>query len=974
MAKAELTPAQRKAVEHFTGPMLVIAGAGSGKTTVLAERVAHLVREREISPGSILALTYTNKAAAQLTRRIANAVNDEAATQVQSCTFHSLCTKILERHGAPLVPIEEMDLKVYLRLRWEEMPRRLFVRAADPGEFIKDLLVFISRCQDELVKEKDFRDYVGRLERDASLPLPRVASSQNMAQLSREQVIARCREIADVYEWLRDHLRPQSWGTFGDLVVNSVQLLESHPELLAREQEKVRFILVDEFQDSNFAQVRLLQLLSGAQKNVFAVGDPDQSIYQFRGGNAASFEVFRKIFANTAIVDLDTNYRSLPPILQIGYSVISRNPSAQLVNPAGEAHVRTPLKCGREELARIQSQPLPKCAPQVVPVPDDLTEAALIAARLEQLHGEGAAWSDCAVLYRSHAHREMLVDILAERNIPAEVRGMDLLATPQLRDLCAVLDALQDFGDSTALLRVAALPHFQIDPADLRHALVTSKTDSLAAALPAVRGGEAVLEALRKSRAQVDAANMEARGALELIVRNFALPESQPLQTFRRFVDSWLRKPTTAEKSFTSFCEYFCVYRQFDGGVCENEDKDEPGANTSAKDAVQLMTVHKAKGLEFPHVFVPRVNQAAFPKNYKEALFEFPEALSKSTAEKPRTSKELHEDEERRLFYVAVTRAKDFLWIVTKPRGKSLSRYLKDLSEDPTLKDVITIRPLAEPFVRLSASAAPSTALAEWLSMPPLPGLSSRPLSANSIQRYCECPLKFKIAADLSLPGQPSPQLNFGNAVHEALKAYYDFVLAGKTPMLAAVLSTFDARLDAASFDHEGQRALYRNQGHAQLTTFFEARRAAVQPKVMATEKEFNVEIAGVTVRGRMDRIDDLGGGAVAIEDYKTGRAKNQDHADKSLQLSVYALAAMKMGWRPSRLSLYSLEDDRVVLTERSQKQLAAAEEEIKKVAAGIAAGMFEPNPDYHCNWCEYQAICPAQERPLVQIANAAVN
>lgn len=971
-----ITAEQREAVAHFLGPMLVVAGAGSGKTTVLAQRAARLVREQGVPAEQILLVTYTNKAARQLREKIKAELNDGALAEAVQCgTFHSFCAGVLARHGRQIVPLEELDLRVYLEQRWEELPRKHFVRAADPGEFLDDLLKFISRCQDELVTEADYRAYVERLEKDANLPLPRVAKDPQMERLSREQVISRCHEIADVYGWLRAHLRQKNWGTFGDLVVDAAGLLEVDPRALQSERERTRFLLVDEFQDSNFAQAKLLRLLGGDEGNVFAVGDPDQSIYGFRGANAASFEIFKRLFEGTRMVNLDTNFRSLPEVLQVGYRVIERNPSIEMVDANGDRRGRSPLISGRSERAKKERKDLGKCAPQLWIVPDAETEAALLADELERLHAEGQDWSACGVLYRNHSAREALLSELRARSIPADVRGVDLLETPELRDLCAIIQSIFDFGDSAAILRVCALPQSKIDLTTLRTTLAMRRSQSLAAVLPDIAGGEAVLESLRRARARVSAAGQDARQSFEFLVRKFGLANSIPLQAFRVFVTQWLAKPTTDEKSLEAFADYLALFRKRGGCVVEQDDSDEQEPGPSPMDSVQIMTVHKAKGLEFENVFILRLTQSSFPSNHRPTLFEFPNALSRQPLEEGRDAKQLHAEEERRLFYVAITRAKDALWMFSRSRKDGQLRcFAKELAEDASLRPVLTLRRIDQPRIDIAAHAAPMSLVGEWLAMPARADVRNRPLSASSIQSYDTCPLKFKIENDLNLPGKSSPQLHFGSAIHVALKAFYDSVKAGRTIEREDLLRAFEDRMQSGQFQDDGQRALYLRNGREQLSAFYVSHAEGPMPKVLATEMDFTVEIGGVVVKGRIDRIDDLGNGEVAIEDYKSGRARNEDHAKENLQLSIYALAARQLGMKPKRLSLYSVEDDRTLVTERKEKELLKAEEKVRQVAAAIGAREFAPKAGFHCKWCDYAAICPAQERPLSRIASAAVN
>src|SRR4051812_3777107 len=252
--------------------MLVVAGAGSGKTSVLVQRIAWLIREKGVKPEEILALTYTINAAARMTRGVQQELGREFnASKLRAQTFHGYCADLLKKHSKFFEPLEENDLKVYLNLHIADLPLKVFSKAASPGDFIGDLLTFNDRCQDDLVSAADYNNYVARLEADPSLPLPRVDSSKK--ELSREDVLARCREIAQVYSYVTGLLTKKGWGTFGNMVIEAVKLLEDE-EVLASEHARTKFILVDEFQVTNFGQIELVQKLGGKGANIFAVGDP----------------------------------------------------------------------------------------------------------------------------------------------------------------------------------------------------------------------------------------------------------------------------------------------------------------------------------------------------------------------------------------------------------------------------------------------------------------------------------------------------------------------------------------------------------------------------------------------------------------------------------------------------------------------------------------------------------------------------
>src|SRR5262252_8935928 len=334
---------QREAIEHVDGPMLVVAGAGTGKTSVLTYRIECLVREGYARTDEILALTYTVNSAKEMQERVRKLLGKT----VQATTFHDYCLQLLRRVGKDFGVLDEKDLWIYLRRRIRDLHLEHYIRAANIGQFLNDLLEFVSRCHDELVTPEKYAQYVERLER-GELPVPRVVRSKT--EVDREGVLGRCREIARVFSTMERWLEEENLGTFSHMITRARTLLENDESILAQARREARFILADEFQDANFAQIKILAQLAGAEGNLFAVGDPDQSIYRFRGASSEAFELFHRNFPNASLVVLEKNRRSTTPILRTVFAIIRENPPVFARNSNGKmAYQRAPLLSAREE-------------------------------------------------------------------------------------------------------------------------------------------------------------------------------------------------------------------------------------------------------------------------------------------------------------------------------------------------------------------------------------------------------------------------------------------------------------------------------------------------------------------------------------------------------------------------------------------------------------------------------------------------
>ena len=959
-------PQQKLALEHVSGPVLVIAGAGTGKTTVLTRRIARLIQEGQARPDEILALTYTQNSAAEMARRVQQACPE--AQDLQAYTFHDYCLALLTRNGRGFGILDDIDLNILLRKRIRQLNLEHYTRAAKTGQFLEDLLKFMRRCLDELVTAADYRAYVQKLER-GELKIHRVAKSKDADELTEEESLARCREIARVFETLEGWLTNEGLGTFGHMITRALDLLESDPEVLKKEQARARFILADEFQDVNFAQIRVLALLAGKEANLFAVGDPDQAIYRFRGASSGAFDIFLHQFPGAKVIRLDRNRRSLTPILQSAHAVIDDNPPVFRAALPGVPNQRTPLISVRDAdaaQAGIASRAEPVAIVGAIKDRQLQDLAVTIGRRKRAL---SIPWSSFAVLYRSHYHRDDVVAELAAAGIPFSIDALDVLDTPEVRDALACAGAVVDQADGASLFRVAALPQFAIDPLQL-HAVMrsASRETDLFRLLPDVAGGPAAIATLDQVRTEIAKKSLKSVQALRLILQRFNLSvDNLATSAFLEFVANWERKkpPINDTGELGELLEYLKLFREADGKV--------PAKPPAQRDAIQLMTAHTAKGLEFRHVFVIRIGSSSFPAQYKESLVEFPQELRDPESIAPGESKELHKEEERRLFYVAMTRAQDSLTLYGKPgTGKDLGPpgYLRGLLNNGNLTRWVKARDPEMIQIDLLAAAdtefapASPSPVSAWIALP-LPQPLQRGLSASSIDNFQLCPLRFKLNKDWQIPEESHAALQYGGAMHLALRHYYDAIRFGKPATPSEVVQIFQQEFAKAVIPDSYQRELYENQGKRQLQDFI-ATADRNPPNVLHTEQEFTIEVAGSKVRGKIDRIDQLEDGTVRIVDYKTGKAKTQDQADDSLQLSIYALAAQqKWGYRASVLALQNLEDGSMPVTTRDEITLREVAEKIREVAEEIATGEFPPTPGRHCSWCGFRNLCPATEKNL---------
>ncbi len=410
----QLNSQQRAAVAHGEGPLLVVAGAGTGKTRVITERIRHLLEANPELPGeSIVGLTFTDKAAAEMKGRVARTAG-ERGREVFLGTFHSFCHALLIERNPKLQALEKEDHWILLRRNLSMLGLDYYRRLAEPGQFLGDFVSFFSRCQDELVSPDDYERYVtGLAERYAAERATLPEDEQHL----REEEIARQREIARAYRASDHLLRERNRLTFGMQLLDAVRALDEDAALAAAVRERYRYILVDEFQDTNVAQIELLWRLASGHRNIVAVGDNAQAIYRFRGASFGSFTIFLERFAGIPrgnrdaampfIQPLVDNYRSAGRVLRVSGQVASFIEHSPLV-PKKELVAHKP----EGEKVRIAE------------FGSNAEEARWIAAEIERLHSAGQRWRNFAVLYRIHNHRYELVEALEERGIPFVIRNL----------------------------------------------------------------------------------------------------------------------------------------------------------------------------------------------------------------------------------------------------------------------------------------------------------------------------------------------------------------------------------------------------------------------------------------------------------------------------------------------------------------------------------------------------------------------
>jgi ATP-dependent DNA helicase UvrD/PcrA len=908
---------QQAAVDHGDGPAIVLAGPGSGKTRVIVERAVRLIDEELARPEELLILTFSRKAASDLRQRLADRLRRSYAS-FPVTTFHAFCFAVLSRNAA-------------------EAPR--LARPAERHAAIGAALA---------------------AEGHLGLAPSRTLAAEALAFCSL------CDEYLDVPDHqlaaVRAHYLHQLGGRldYGGLQREAVRLLQENQEVRRIYADGFRYVLVDEYQDTNVAQETLLELIAGGHRNVFCVADEDQSIYGFRGAEIENALRFEERWPSATRYDLPINYRSAPGIVDLATSVVRRNV---------DTHKEKPLAAADDRPAMLRGQTFRH--------PSE--ETNWIAREIATLRLDGVALGEIAVLARS------LKDVgprLAYDLRRHEVPFHAPLAPPLHPTADALLGVIElslperwEEQQEPLALRTLASPLFGADPLELREFRRAERT--LYGALRDSGRFDPFFEALAIVKRQRSAGaavyalwdRIEYFRDLEHRCRPLDAPreDTEELAAVTALSDA----ADEFEAALGTFAE---DYRS--GALAEEEWLP---ATALPGDAVALLTVHQAKGLEWDAVFIAGLVEGRFPalSRSQYALFDRDDFSRRTLDEAERARRTL--EEERRLFYVALTRARTRLYLTAteesrEETGRSLSRFFLEahdhLEPDGDRAGLVSSDEALAALRRAGGGAPGWRDRAESANDNPM--LPDRGIytSATRLAPYENCPLQFFFGSLLEIGRSRTPAMSLGGIFHDVLEAFHDPERA-EPQTLERLLELgeehwSDEGMRPAALAVQNRRAL-----GAMLRNYFESE--VVQGRVgevLAVERGFRFDLDASKVSGYIDRIDRLGSGALRLLDYKTSKSPmSGDEAEQDLQLALYALACREL---PELAELGDVADlvylyPRILqasgICRRSQTvtpdHADRTRERVRTNIAGIVAEEFDFSPEADCKWCEFKRICP---------------
>lgn len=974
---SSLNQQQRDAVTHGEGPLLILAGVGTGKTTVITRRIAWLIAEKRAKPAEILALTFTERAAADMEERV-DLLVPYGYIEARIGTFHSFCDSIL-RENAILLGLSpdyqiltEAEQVIFLKDHLFELPLERFRPLGNPVKHLSAILKLFSRAKDEDVTAEEYLAFAEKLAADGDEGL-----DEEEKTLRREEIADQI-ELAQTYTAYQGLMAKNAFVDFGDLITLTLKLLREHPLVRKRYQDRFRYILVDEFQDTNYAQFELLKLLAG-HRNLTVCGDDDQSIYKFRGAAISNILGFRSEYPDADLIVIVENYRSTQQILDPAYRLIQFN------NP-DRLEVREGID---KRLHAVADDGMPVQQQHFQEIND---ECDFVAETIASGVKAGRIYRDYAILVRSNAQADSFLQALNLLHIPWHFSGSrGLYDREEIRTIIAFLRILADPRDNMSFHYVASSTFYNVPPQDLAFATSYSRRRNkslfevfrVAARSEeflgiSAEGREAMTQLADDLAATLSLASQEKTGE---VLYHYLTERTGTIAALSNSEDSQDALKVQNIAKFFSIIERFSRVGKYDrvpwfidylDSLIEAGDNPAVGEADWDEDAVNVLTIHQAKGLEFSIVFLVGLVSGRFPSRQRREAIPLPDGLIKDIL--PGAESDFHKQEERRLFYVGMTRAKEGLYLTSAKdyggkRPRKPSQFVSEaLDLPPAQLNVVKSSPIAA-LVRHGKKPVEAATNDDLVLLPR--GEEMLVLSNRKIDDYLTCPMKYRYIHILKVPIRQHHSVIYGSAIHHAIKRYNTARHVGEEVSLSEIQDTFRKAWQTEGFLTREHEELRYQEGLEALAEFY-AHAQAEEAIPTYIEQHFSFVDGGVKIVGIFDRIDipDINNPQNGlIIDYKTSQVKNQEDADKktksSRQLAIYALAYEHLfNALPAALELRFLTPKLFIgRIKPTEKALDKARAEIERAAGGIRAGRFPAEPSYFaCSYCPYRTICPAKK------------
>jgi len=983
-----LNEEQKKAVEYNKGPLLIIAGAGTGKTTVIVDKIKYLIKKNLARPEEILALTFTEKAAAEMEERVDREM-PYGYFQMWISTFHSFADQILKEEASHIgiSPafrlMTEAETIIFLRKNLFLFNLKYFSPLGNPNKFLGDLLNHFSRLRDENISPVDYLKWI----KNNNFGKKGDGQSTNEAKMTENQEIEKYLELANAYKTYQGLKIKENLFDFSDLIFYLTELFSKRKNILKKYQNKFKYILIDEFQDTNIAQYDLIRYLSPPESApcLTVVGDDSQAIYKFRGASVSNILNFMKDYKKAKQITLLKNYRSSQSILDAAYRLIKKNDPDTLEAKLGISKELISVKSRQSKKHDYQ----PKFYLAVSPE----EEADYVASEILRLKKD-YLFSDFAILTRANNHSNAFIRALSRHGIPYQFLGPGmLLKQPEVKDLLAYLYIMNNIEDSVSLYRILNMELFKIDVVDITLLMAFSKKTNLSLfqaisiylsffeKSPLTEGYEIYRKYLPLIKAET---REKVKYLFNMIKKHLGKVKKdsagQILFYFledTKYLSKLVNYKTEGEekialnvskffnklKSFENSHEDASVSSVVDYLTMSIELGESPTvgkSDASEINAVNIITTHSAKGLEFKVVFLVNLTRGRFPTNIKKENIAIPDELIKEIL----PTGDFHLEEERRLFYVGVTRAMDHIYLTASKfygEGKREQKISPFVSESLLKNELETI---------LKINCEKKEQLSIFDFRKPKEPISKnnyilRNFSYTQLETYEKCPLQYKYQFILKVPTSQSASLSFGDTIHRTLQTFYQEFISDNNIGLDRLQTIFRSAwspLGYASKTHENRM---KDEGEKLLKGFM-TKFHNKNVNILGLEKLFKIKISDdIFITGKIDRVDKIKNDGIEIIDYKTGRQPNENELKKSMQLSLYALAATNPSLYNKKLSqvnltFYYLQTPDKISFTKTEGDIENTKEKIFQTVRNIRENDFSPRVGPWCDFCAFKMICEA--------------
>ncbi len=921
----KLNKEQKRAVTCDDRPTLVIAGPGTGKTTVISCRAAYLIKKKIYLPEEILGLTFGDKAAKEMEDRITSITNQDCSNLWIS-TFHAFCDRVLKESGLEIgIPIdfkiiEESKARLLIKKNIDKFELDYYAPLGNPMSIVDSLLSHFSELKDNNISPQEYLNFSKKLKGDEK---------------------KRVKEIAKAFKLYQELLLNNNYLDFSDLINYTIELFKKRPLVLKRYKDVFKYLLVDEFQDTNKSQYELMKLISLPEGRVFISADSNQAIYQWRGAHSGNIYQFKKDYSKPREVALIKNYRSFQNILDLSNKFIS------LRNPESKRLVAYKKGRGRVEHLHLETV--------------EEERRAVVNKIFEISKEKNESFDNFAILARTNNDANLMAQSCKRIGLPSHFIAMrGLYQKSIIIDIISYFNLINNYYDDSAFYRVLSFPFYKIKTSDISKIFHYSKK-SLKSVYEIIKDVDKISDVSKKTIDKVklilSQVEKDAKSALRLEVSSLLisfLNESGYLNYLSKegsqddldYLNQFLDRIKSFEES-TLNPKLKDFMEEIDLEINFGESGRLQFDSYQKEESVKIMTVHGSKGLEFNHLFIINLVDRKFPAIKKRSSLEIPDALKRDF-----THKEACEDEERKLFYVAMTRAKESLFFTSAEnygglKKRKLSKFLIEIGYNPPKEKDSLKRDF---FVKKKKELKKTK-----YSIP-------KEFSFSQLAVFEKCPFQYKLKYLVKIPSKEKPTSLFGRMMHDLLCQIAKRSIEGNIELKES-LRLYKEGWTGEWFNSKKERGLYYDLGKKIIKDFHcEIENNQLRPLFLngrpALELFFRLKIKDRKIKGRIDRIDSKDG-EIEIIDYKSGKFKEKTSKEEKRQLLIYQLATQEMfNLKATKLTFHYLKENKKVSFLAKDLKKDEFKKELLKETERIEKSDFQATPGYHCKYCDFNNIC----------------